>query len=250
MTQNRPGAMRYSLDLFLAVFAGLLPRRRWDDVDLPILNAAFASALVTLLAGAALGITGYFGYMSDVLAQREWTAPPMMILVFASYLFATPKGLFALYLACSGLVRALAWMVGEPWGDPILTGLDAAWRRLTASRQARVARDARQRLEKADEPDRLYDGAWAGLDSVTYVVVAARRKPGWTRGTWIITSDGWYTLGEPFDRPMPNGLRTVYPLTLQTTTLEVLRKGVSYELPPLRQSPGRSAESGGPSRKS
>ena len=44
---------------------------------------------------------------------------------------------------------------------------------------------------------------------------------------------GWFTLGEPFDRPMPNGLRTVYPLTLQTTALDVLRKGVN-ELPPLR----------------
>ena len=41
------------------------------------------------------------------------------------------------------------------------------------------------------------------------------------------------TLGEPFDRPMSNGLRTVYPLTLQTTA-DVLRKGLSYELPPLR----------------
>ena len=66
------------------------------------------------------------------------------------------------------------------------------------------------------------------------MVVAARRKPGWVTGTWVITNDGWFTLGEPFDRPTPNGLRTVYPLTLQTSTLEVLRKGVSYELPPLR----------------
>ena len=48
-------------------------------------------------------------------------------------------------------------------------------------------------------------------------------------GTWVITNDGWFTLGEPFDRPTPNGLRTVYPLTLQTTTLAVHRKGVSYQ---------------------
>ena len=46
----------------------------------------------------------------------------------------------------------------------------------------------------------------------------------------MITDDGWFTLGEPFDRPTPNGLRTVYPLTLQTTTLDVLRKGVSVRV--------------------
>jgi hypothetical protein len=38
---------------------------------------------------------------------------------------------------------------------------------------------------------------------------------------------------------MPQGLRTVYPLLLQTNTLEVLRNGVSYELPPLRSASQR-----------
>jgi hypothetical protein len=113
--------------------------------------------------------------------------------------------------------------------------------RLLTSRQDRTKRNERLALEKADEPDRLYDGAWAGLEGVDYVVVAARRKPGWIKGTWVITGDGWFTLGEPFDRPMPNGLRTIYPLTLQTTTLDVLRKGVSCELPPLRRSTSRMA---------
>ena len=70
----------------------------------------------------------------------------------------------------------------------------------------------------ADEPDRRYDGEWAGLTGVDFVIVAARRKPGWTKGTWVTTeNDGWFVLGEPFDRPMPNGLRTIYPLTAQTT---------------------------------
>jgi hypothetical protein len=78
---------------------------------------------------------------------------------------------------------------------------------------------------------------------VDFVVVSVRRKPGWTKGTWVITPDGWYVLGEPFDRPMPNGLRTVYPLTLQNT-LEAVRKSVQYELPPMRPSktPMRSSE--------
>ena len=47
------------------------------------------------------------------------------------------------------------------------------------------------------------------------------------------------TLGEPFDRPLPQGLRTLYPLTAQTLGADVLRKGVSYELPPLSPAPTR-----------
>ena len=66
------------------------------------------------------------------------------------------------------------------------------------------------------------------------MIVAARRKPDWQKGTFVVTSDGWFTLGEPFDRPTPNGLRTIYPLMLQTTP-DVVRKAVTYELPPLRQ---------------
>jgi hypothetical protein len=225
----------------LALLAGFLPKRYWDDLDLPIENVALFSALFTFFAGAALGITGYLAFMEYVLAQRLWTAPPMMIQVYFSYVFFTPRGLFSLYLAGSGFIRCVSWYIGEPLGDPVLTGLDDLWRWRASSGHQRSARKARLDLERQDEPDRLYDGAWAGLDGVDYVVVAARRKPGWTKGTWVVTNDGWFTLGEPFDRPMPNGLRTVYPLTLQTTTLEVLRKGVSYELPPLRKTPGHPA---------
>lgn len=240
--------MRALIDYPFAILAGLLPRRHWEDVDLPVRNLAFASALVTFWAGAAVGITGFFSYMAYVLAQREWTAPPLMLVVFISYVVATPRGLFALYLTATGFLRAVAWYTGEPFGDPIFTGIDWLWHRLRSDAHARSARNDRLALENIDEPDRRYDGAWAGLPDVTYVVVASRRKPGWTTGTWVITSDGWFTLGEPFDRPMPNGLRTVYPLTLQTNSLEVLRKGVSYELPPLRPQTPRRPESPGPQK--
>jgi hypothetical protein len=234
----------------LATLAGLLPKRHWEDIDLPVLNCAFASALLTFFAGTTLGITGFFSYMAYVLAQREWTAPPFMIYVFISYVFATPRGLFSVYLTATGLLRAVAWYTGEPFGDPTLTGIDWLWHRLRSDAHQRSARNTRLALEKVEEPDRRYDGEWAGLPDVTCVVVAARRKPGWTKGTWVITSDGWFTLGEPFDRPMPNGLRTVYPLTLQTSTLEVLRKGVSYQLPPLRKAPGQMAKAAHPSQES
>lgn len=224
----------------LAILAGYLPRRHWDSVDLPIENVALASALLNFLGGAALGITGYFEFMARVLEERLWTSPPFMIYVFISYVFATPRGLFSLYLVATGLIRCGSWFVGEPIGDPALTLADNLWRQLRTSKRQRSDRNARLALERDDEPDRRYDGAWAGLDGVDFVIVAARRKPGWTKGTWVITGEGWFTLGEPFDRPMPQGLRTVYPLMLQTNTLEVLRNGVSYELPPLRSANQRA----------
>lgn len=226
--------MRAVIDLFLALPFAFLPKHRWDDWDLPIANVVIASAFLTLLGGAALGITGFFTHMRGILGSAEWVAPPLMMPAFFGYVFFTPRGAFSLYLTITGLLRAVAWYVGEPFGDPILTGLDALISGSRRSHRAKAERQAREALERADEPDRLHPGEWAGVPDATYVVVAARRKPEWLKGTWVITSDGWFTLGEPFDRPTPNGLRTIYPLTLQTTTLEAMRKGVSYELPPLR----------------
>jgi hypothetical protein len=154
------------------------------------------------------------------------TAPLQFIL--------TPIGLLAAYMVLSGMTRVVSSYIDEALGDPILTGADALSRKLFTTQQQRSVRVAREKLERMEEPDRRYDGDWAGLTGVDFVIVAARRKPQWTKGTWVITDDGWFVLGEPFDRPMPNGLRTVYPLTAQTT-LEAVRKSVPYELPPLRK---------------
>jgi hypothetical protein len=212
----------------------LLPRRVWDNWDLPVANVAPASSLLTLLGGAALGIAGYFASMRAVLEGTLFTPPPLMLVNFLGYVFVTPQGLFSLYLVISGLVRAVSAYIDEPFGDPILTGADHAVQRTLGRARLGRARSDRLALERDDEPDRLYTGEWAGLKGVDFVIVAARRKPGWTRNTVVITDDGWFILGEAFDRPMPHGLRTVYPLT-RHTTLEVLRKGVHYQLPPLRE---------------
>ncbi len=219
------------------------------------------SGALTALAGTALGIRGFFGYLELVraspsasimeIAKRQLTgelpetaavsAVPAAIWMTAPVAFAlfTPLGLFSVYLVASGFIRVVSWWVAEPHGDPVLTGID--WLASRTRRSAREGSERRARLdaEGAEEPDRLYHGAWAGLPGVDLVVVASRRKPGWQTGTFVITPDGWYTLGEPFDRQTPHGLRTVYPLTAQTGNA-VLRKGVSYRLPPLRRAPGES----------
>jgi hypothetical protein len=252
--------VRSVIDRLLAIPCALLPKHYWQSFDLPMANMAPLSAWLTMLGGFMVGVPGYFAYLQRLrgvkaasildisTAQLEGRLPetaqvsavPSVLYMTAPLQFLlTPIGFAAGYMVFTGLYRVVASFVDEAQGDPILTGVDALWRKLFTTRQQRTVRVARERLERADEPDRRYDGEWAGLADVDFVIVAARRKPDWTKGTWVITDDGWFVLGEPFDRPMPNGLRTVYPLTAQKT-LEPVRKSVAYEFPPLR--PGKAIQ--------
>lgn len=240
----------------LAVPVAVLPRRHWDTLDsLPIPKAAPISGLLTMVGGLFVGGRGLVAYLNraaeasidatfDLAARQNrgeipaavdvttWDLQRLSIFSFVAFILFTPLGLFSLYLVFSGLLRSASGLFDQPMGDPLLTGVDGLVGRAILRHRARRAVLARRRAEGPEVPDRLYAGAWAGLEGVDYVVVASRRKPDWTRGTFVITSDKWYTLGEPFDLRLPQGLRTVYPLTGQTVP-EVLRRGVPYELPPL-----------------
>jgi hypothetical protein len=257
--------VRSIVDRLLAIPCALLPKRYWQSFDLPMANMAPVSSWVTMLGGFIIGVPGYFAYLERLRgtkgvsildiskAQVEGRLPetaqvsaiPSVLYMTAPLQFLfTPLGFIAAYMVFTGLFRVVASYVDEAHGDPILSGADWLGRRLFTSRQQRTVRVERAKLERTDEPDRRYDGTWAGLTGVDWVIVSARRKPGWSKGTWVITNnDGWFVLGESFDRPMPNGLRTVYPLTAQTT-LEAVRKSVQYELPPLRQPPVNPPKSG------
>jgi hypothetical protein len=248
--------VRSLVDRLLAIPCALLPKRYWQSFDLPMANMAPVSSWMTMLAGFVIGIPAYFAFLDRLRQAKnasildiaklqvagklpetaDVSAIPSALYATAPLAFAffTPIGLFCTYLVFSGFARVVASYVDEAHGDPVLSGADWLGRRLFTSRQQRTVRVERARLERTDEPDRRHDGEWAGLTGVDFVIVSARRKPGWSKGTWVITNDdGWFVLGEPFDRPMPNGLRTVYPLTAQTT-LEAVRKSVEYEFPPLR----------------
>ena len=248
----------------LAVPVALLPQRYWESLDLlPVRQASHASGLLTTTGGLYLGGRGLIAYLNraadasisatfDIAARQSrgespagvdvttWDLQRLSVFSFVAFVLVTPLGLFATYLVLSGLLRAVSGVFDQPIGDPLATGLDALVRRVTGRRRARRAAAARLRAEGPEVPDRLRTGGWAGLEGVDYVVVASRRKPGWTRGTFVITSDRWYTLGEPFDMKLPQGLRTIYPLTEQRVA-DVLRRGVPYELPPLASAAGSRA---------
>ena len=246
--------MRSFIDRLLAIPCALLPKRYWQSFDLPTASMAPVSSWVTMIGGFVIGIPGFFAFLERLRGAKgvsileiskaqlehrlpetaEVSAIPSVLYMTAPLQFLfTPIGFVAGYMVLSGLVRIVGSYIDEAHGDPVLSGADWLGRRLFTSQKQKAARVERAKLEKIDEPDRRYDGEWAGLTGVDFVIVSARRKPGWTKGTWVTTDDGWFVLGEPFDRPMPNGLRTIYPLTLQNT-LEVVRKSVVYQLPPLR----------------
>jgi hypothetical protein len=237
-----------------AVAVGVAPRRVWPALErqLPLRSAAAASGLVTLLTGFFIGVGGFFTFATRLAsANNTWmlaqlAAPStgrdadialvpygMSMLTLFIFLFFTPTGLFALYLSTSGTLRAISAWLDDPRGDFVLSGLH--WAATTMFEKNRQERQqiARERLEGDDARDVLQTGAWAGLPDADYVVLAARRKSEWTAGAIVMTSSDWYKLGVPFDIQTPAGLRTAYPLK-KMETVEVVRRGIQYELPRLR----------------
>jgi hypothetical protein len=242
-------------DGIAAVFAALLPARVWPSLpSLPIRKMAVVSAILTVIASAVVGLGGFLAYSERVgretaelivkAAEAQLAgklpsdaainAAPLGIAALTPLAFMfTPVGMLATYMALSGLVRAVTCVVDEPMGDPLLSIADGVIQRVSGkARQSRRRRE-RERAEGAEVPDRLYPADWARLSDADFVIVASRRKPDWDKGTFVITSDKWYVVGEPFDMQLTDGLRTIYPLK-EHTTRDVMRRGVQYELPPLR----------------
>ena len=165
--------------------------------------------------------------------------PALAALTVIEFIFLTPLGLLATYLVVSGTGRVMAAWADDPHGDFVLTAIDWAAVSTLAKRRRDRERLARERREGPLARDVLETGAWAGLEGVDYVVLSSRRKPEWDPGAIVLTGEDWYRLGVPFDVETPSGLRTAYPLT-KMETVEVVRRGIQYELP--RLSPRARAE--------
>jgi hypothetical protein len=235
--------MRDFIDEFVDVFVQLpvrvllanLPRRLWGDRVTP--GIAGASAIVLGLIGGSLGAFGYLGFMPTV-AVMKLVAGPGRASAMAPFTFAfgTPVGLTAVYLSVTAIIRGAAAYVDDPIGDPTLTLVDGIiHRRRVAAATARVKAE-RDRIEGPDVPDRLVDAKAAGFSGADFIVIASRRKADWSKGTFVVTGDKWYRVLDPVEQQTPAGLRTLYPLA-EINDLEVMRKWVEYELPPVTRVP-------------
>jgi len=241
--------------------ANLLPRRLFREWEgwLPMGGTAIPAALLTVFLGFGLGVPGFLAYATRAAsvgnqmmldaAGRELagrlpggtvtTAAPVsisMLSLFAFTLF-TPPGLVSSYLVMSGFLRFAAAFVDEPHGDFILSGLDHGARALSRHIRRNRLAALRERLEGPAVPDLCLRGPAAGEPPAVYLIIASRCKPGWEKGVFVVTTDTWYRLGEPYDRRYPGGLRTVYTLT-EVAKAEVLRRSVYYELPRAEVDPG------------
>jgi len=252
MTHAAVEAPQVAARVALALLANLLPRRfrlAWDG-RLPVTATAGWSALATLLLGFAIGVPGFLRYamrtgsaVTDTMLetadkvnqgqaseQKMAEAYALSMLALPAFLFFTPRGLVTLYVVGTGLLRCLAFASGEPRGDPLVAGLDAAVRRMRAHRSARSEAATREAQEGPEVPDVLLSGRDGGAPEAVYAVVASRRKPGWSEGTFVLDGETRYRIGRPFDRRYAGGLRTVYPL-VEAAQAEVMRRMVRYTLP-------------------
>ena len=236
-----------------ALVANLMPRRfrlEWGD-RLPITSTAGWSALATFFLAFAIGLPGLLRYATragsavtdtmlataDAVNQGKASLGKMpeayllSMLTLPAFLFFTPRGLVTLYLGASGLFRCLAFATGEPRGDPLIGGIDAGLRALRTRHRTRRDAELREAQEGPEVADVLLSGRDGGAPEAVYALVASRRKPGWSEGTFVLDGETRYRIGRPFDRRYAGGLRTVYPL-LEVATAEVMRRIVRYGLPP------------------
>jgi len=233
----------------LAMAAAFLPHRLWRRLPdwLSADRAAFASGVLTLMAGAAIGFQGFLAHAAGNVSianqgvldaalrnptigyERGMVAGAVSLSVF-SFLLLTPTGWLTLYLMGSGTLRAAAAWFDDPVGDPILTGIDAVISRGRDRSTIGVEHARRRAREGPEIPDRIVTAAKAELPGCDLVIVSSRRKPGWERGVVVYTQDACYRIGEPVERTIAGQLRTLYPLT-EHTDLEVVRKSVQYHMP-------------------
>ena len=142
---------------------------------------------------------------------------------------------------------AISAYVDDPRGDPLLSGIHWAVTSIADANARDRRRIARENREGAEARDMLATGEWAGL-TADYVVIASRRKPEWTAGAIVMTSQDWYRLGDPVDTELNGVLRTLYPLT-KLDAVEVVRRGIQYELPPLTRRMTKKAPPGPETRR-
>lgn len=235
------------LETLTGVFRCLLPRRYWSEMG----RGAYLSCFLTIALGVRVGYAGFFAYASrvgeegaalalkagagggvrgmDATAQVAAALMGSAMAPLAYFLF-TPMGWVADYLFLSGLFRALTLAAGNPWGDPVLTLIDRFVHTKIEEDKAREAAAAREAAEGPEVPDTIVAGTQFAGKPADFVIVASRRKEGWTLATTVVTGDVRLRLGEPVDRRIKGWLRTCYPLSV-IRDVQVDRRVVAYDWP-------------------
>ena len=229
------------------IAAAMLPRRWWPHLDtrVPASGMALVSGFATFLLGAAIGIPGYLAYLTDLADRlnRVALATPgqggagagsvLMALGLFTFLFGTPMGLTATYLGVTGFLRAVAALWGDGFGDPLLTAVDSAAVHLWGGTRAKANAWQREAREGPEMPDRILSAEHLGICGAQFVIAASRRKPGWDKGTVLLSEDGAYRIVSIEERTLGGRLRTLYAVS-EHRDLEAFRRTVHYTLPPGR----------------
>lgn len=231
----------------VAVAAALLPRRYWRALEppLPVSNAVLASAVCTLLAGAALGVTGFLAHATEtaranneaylqaatkVKGDTMPTPSGLNALAIFTFFLLTPQGWASGYLMVSGIVRTAGALLDDPHGDFILTLIDGGIRKVARTTARRAEIDNRHLLEGPHVRDRIVQGAQVDLPQADLVVVASRIKDDWDVGTVLLSNRGEFRIAAIEDRTIDGRLRRLYALA-EHKDLEVFRRTVQYEFP-------------------
>ncbi|MEX1130090.1 MAG: hypothetical protein WEB50_16080 [Vicinamibacterales bacterium] len=245
--------MREALRFIAGVFVGILPRYYWSRFEDQVSPQVAAGAIVTILAGAAIGIPGFFAHAEDVsvrnnrallaaAAKQDPATTPQHLQVstttlaaasglsWLTFILLTPAGWISTYLVASGSLRAIGAASDSPLGDPLLTAIDKGLRTSRVRRRARRAAVELATRQGPDVADRVRTGAEAGVPGAALVVVSSRRKEGWTTGTVVLTPTGAYRIVCVEDRMIAGLLRHLYGLVAHDD-LEVFRRVVPYDLP-------------------
>ncbi len=250
------------METLVGVFRCLLPARYWQQMR----RGAYLSIFLTAALGVRIGYAGFFeraskageegaklalevGAPGGAVAGTDQSAAVAAALQgsalvpFAFFLF-TPTGWLADYLFLSAVFRGITLAVDNPWGDPILTAIDHVVRnKSTADRAKKEAAD-RESAEGPEVADRVLECRKFAGKEADFVVVASRRKEGWTLATTVLADSIRLRIGDPREITIEGRLRTCYPLKI-IKDLQVDRRVVHYDwpkdMPPL---PGLDTESG------
>jgi hypothetical protein len=254
-----PGALVNALGWIAGIAAAALPKRWWPTLDpyIPVTDSASIAAILTILVAGVIGVPGFISHTTEQVSlnnrvilggasgrtsrsasgeaasDRDWGQMFVGVsgLSLFTFIFLTPAGWASTYLGISGTWRGIAAAVDEPFGDPILTGLDALILRGTRRTRTHVARYQRESLEGRDVPDRIVRGSQVGVDDAEWVIISARRKPLWDSGTVVDTGERWFRISSIEERTITGRLRTLYGLTEHRDS-GAIRRLVLYDMPP------------------